>query len=523
MNLGYLVTRSARMWGDACALKDATTSRSYRQLEDRTNRLAKALQMLGLKKGDRAATLAWNRCELAECEVAFYKAGLVRVPINARLSDDETLHVINDSGAGILIADSEHRAAAERALRECPGLQAVFLMGAPGDLVAGIYALEERLQQAASLPVAVDMAPEDLLVLHYTSGSSGVLKAAMQTMACRQTALRKLIFRCNLRPASQTHQEKMIHVGPITHVSGMTIMPLLSLGHCNIIKPRFDAEDFLQTVEQEQATHTYLVPTMINRILSLPDKDRFDLSSLKLVRYGAAPISPARLKEAVAFFGPILNQGYGAGEVTSSVTILTEEDHAEAANGREELFASCGRPLFDTEVKVVDEQGTEMPTGERGEIVVRGTDVMKGYWNAPDLTAPVLIDGYYHTGDIAYADARGYLFIVDRKKDMIVTGGFNVYPNEVEKALFAHAAVYEACVVGVPDPDLGEAIKAVIVLKDGARMDAEDLMRHCTEQLGKFKTPHSIDVVADLPRNNAGKIQRRDVRARYWADNERQV
>jgi acyl-CoA synthetase (AMP-forming)/AMP-acid ligase II len=511
------------MWGDFCALKDATTSRSYRQLEDRTNRLANVLLELGLKKGDRAATLSWNRCELAECEVTFYKAGLARVPINARLSEDESLHVINDSGASVLIADPEHRPAAERALEECPSLKAVLLMGEEATTSNPLFSLEERLAQASSDPIALDMELDDVAVLHYTSGSSGVLKAAMQTVGCRQAALRKLIFRCNLRPASDAHQEKMIHVGPITHVSGMTIMPLLCLGHCNIIKPRFDAEDFLKTVEDERATHTYLVPTMINRILAQQNKESFDISSLKLVRYGAAPISPARLKQAVQFFGPILNQGYGAGEVSSSVTVLTEEDHAEAANGKEELFSSCGRPLFDTEVKVVDDNGVEMPIGERGEIVVRGSDVMKGYWNAPDLTAPVLINGYYHTGDIAYVDERGYLFIVDRKKDMIVTGGFNVYPNEVEKALFAHPAVYEACVVGVPDKDLGEAIKAVVVLNDQESTDAEQLITHCADQLGKFKKPHSIDFVSDLPKNNSGKIQRRDVRSRYWADGERQI
>ncbi len=523
MNLGYLVSRSARMWGDFCAMKDATSQRTYRQLEARTNQLASALVAVGAQKGDRAATLSWNRCELGECEVAFYKAGLVRVPINARLSEDEALHVIDDSGAKVLICDPEHTAAAKRALKECPTLEKILVMGDDVAEADPGVSLEKALSQQSDKPVALDMTREDLAVLHYTSGSSGVLKAAMQTVGCRQTALKKLIFRCNLRPASDAHQEKMIHVGPITHVSGMTIMPMLSLGHCNIIKPRFDAEDFLQTVVNEGGTHTYLVPTMINRILALPNKAEYDLSTLKLVRYGAAPISPARLQQAVEFFGPILNQGYGAGEVTSSVTILTEEDHAEAASGREELYSSCGRPLFDTEVKVVDEKGNEMPVGERGEIVVRGADVMTGYWNAPELTAPVLINGYYHTGDIAYADDRGYLFIVDRKKDMIVTGGFNVYPNEVEKALFAHPAIYEACVVGVPDGDLGEAIKAVVVLNDGQNVDEASLITHCAEQLGRFKKPHSVDFAEELPKNNSGKIQRRDVRALYWADSERQI
>lgn len=512
MNLGNLVTRAALFWADRIAVKDERVSLSYATLEERTNRLANALSDAGLTKGDRVAVLAWNRSEIVEAEVALLKGGFTRVPINARLSADEVVHVCKDSEVKILLTDEAHLAAAQQAFNENDNLQLLVL----GD--GGSY--EDALAQAETETVCADVSPDDIMVHHYTSGSSGVLKAAMHSLRNRRAILRKITFRSRLYP---DQHETYLHVGPITHVSGMAIMPLLSQGHTNVILSRFDVDTYLSTLQAEKVTQTYLVPTMINRILAAPNRGDYDLSSLKLLRYGAAPISPARLQEAVEFFGPILNQGYGAGEVCSSVTLLTEADHELALNGRPELFSSCGRALFETEVAVIDDEGNELPVGEAGELVVKGEDVMQGYYNAPELTAPVLKDGRYHTGDIAYIDDTGYIFIIDRKKDMIVTGGFNVYPNEVENALFERPEVYEVCVVGVPDADLGEAVKAVVVARDGAEIDTDALITHCVDKLGKFKKPHSVDVVVELPKNDAGKILRRHVRDGYWAGSDRKV
>ncbi|MEM7299484.1 MAG: AMP-binding protein [Pseudomonadota bacterium] len=513
MNLGYLVSRSALYWPNRIALKDERTKLTYTELNDRTNRLANALADIGLIQGDRVAILAWNCCEIAEVEVALFKGGFVRVPINARLSEDEIAHICADSAVRVLITDAAHLSAAKRAHAELDHLNTVLVTGESGSF-------EDAIANSDQSPVCVDIDPDAVMVHHYTSGSSGVLKAAMHTARNRRQILRKITFRSRLYPDSQ---EIFLHVGPITHVSGMAIMPLLAQGHTSIILSRFDVDSYLSTVEREKITQTYLVPTMINRILAAPNRADFNLSSLKLLRYGAAPISPARLREAIEFFGPILNQGYGAGEVCSSVTLLTEADHKLAFESRPELLASCGRALFDTEVIVVDEEGRELPVGEAGELVVRGEDVMKGYHNAPHLTTPVLKNGYYHTGDIAYVDETGYIFIIDRKKDMIVTGGFNVYPNEVEHALFEWPQVFEACVVGVPDNDLGEAVKAVVVPRDGAEIDERALISHCVDKLGKFKKPHSIDIVDELPKNDAGKVLRRQVRDRYWAHSDRKV
>lgn len=513
MNLGYLVSRSALFWADRIAVKDQRVSLTYAQLDERTNRLANALAALGLEKGDRVAVLAWNRSEIVEAEVALFKGGFTRVPINARLSVDEVVHVCADSQVRVLLTDEAHLPAAKQALAEDNGLQTLLVMGEDGSY-------EDALDQADAARVCAEVDAEDIMVHHYTSGSSGVLKAAMHSARNRRAILRKITFRSRLYP---DQPEIFLHVGPITHVSGMALMPLLAQGHTNILLSRFDVDTYLATLEREKVTQTYLVPTMINRILAAPNRGDYDLSSLKLLRYGAAPISPARLREAVEFFGPILNQGYGAGEVCSSVTLLTEQDHVLAMKSRPELFSSCGRALFDTEVKVVDDEGNELPVGIAGELIVRGEDVMQGYYGAPDLTAPVLKNGYYHTGDIAYIDETGYIFIIDRKKDMIVTGGFNVYPNEVEHALFEHTSVFEACVVGVPDSDLGESVKAVVVRRDGEDVSAKSLIDHCADKLGKFKKPHSVDFVAELPKNDAGKILRRQVRDAYWVNSDRKV
>ena len=353
MNLGSLVVRAARFWGDRIALKDEQKTVSYSELDERSNRLVNALHNLGMNKGDRVAVLAWNRAEIVEAEVALYKGGFVRVPVNARLSAQEAVHVCNDSQANVLIVDPQHQDAALLALNECPTVSRILVMG--NDIAENSY--EAALKDASAEVELPDLAADDLAVLHYTSGSSGVLKAAMQTVGNRMAIVRKVNYRASLH---LDRPETMVHVGPITHASGMSILPLLAQGCKHVILSRFDVDGYLSVIEEEKAQQTYLVPTMINRILSSPSRDKYDISSLRQIRYGAAPISAARLKEAIEFFGPILNQGYGAGETNHSVCMLTEDDHASALNGFPERLTSCGRPVFESEVKIVDDEGNEV-------------------------------------------------------------------------------------------------------------------------------------------------------------------
>ncbi|BBU45043.1 MULTISPECIES: AMP-binding protein [Pseudomonas] len=515
MNLGTIITRSARYWPNHIAVADSQTRVTYAQLERRSNRLASALGTLGVGVGEHVAILAANRVELVDAEVALYKAAMVKVPINARLSVDEVVRVLEDSCSVALITDASFAQALAARRRELPLLrQLIALEGEGGDL--GYAALLERGSEA---PLGLDPADDALAVLHYTSGSSGVLKAAMLSFGNRKALVRKSIASPTRRSAPG---DVMAHVGPITHASGMQIMPLLAVGACNLLLDRYDDRLLLETIQRERVTRLFLVPAMINRLVNYPGVERFDLSSLKLVMYGAAPMAPALVKMAIELFGPILAQGYGAGETCSLVTVLTEQDHL-VEDGDYRRLASCGRCYFETDLRVVNEAFEDVAPGEVGEIVVKGPDVMQGYWRAPALTAEVMRDGYYLTGDLATVDAQGYVFIVDRKKEMIISGGFNVYPSEVEQVIYGFPEVFEVAVVGVPDSQWGEAVRAVVVLKPEAQLEAAELIERCGRALAGFKKPRGVDFVSELPKNPNGKVVRRLVRDTYWQHSERRI
>ncbi len=517
MNLGRYVSRSARFWPNENALIYKDSRFSYRELDIRTNCLAQGLLSLGLKPGDHVAVQSWNRSEIIEVEIACYKAGLVKVPINARLSIDETIHVANDSDTKAIILDAHHVEGILDAGKDLPLLEHIICLEP-----APAHTLDYETLVAGSSGTNPDreVCEDDIAVLHYTSGSSGKLKAAIQTFGNRLAFLRKAM----MVPDTRVNRGDIFSlVGPLTHATGMNIMPVLFAGGCNLVMDRFDPELLIETIAREKVTHTFLVPTMINMLLDNQKLQDCDLSSLKVVLYGASPMSPNRVRQAMDVFGPILVQGYGAGETTSLVTLLTMRDHLEALDHNPERLSSCGRPVFDTEVRVVDENGQETAAGQIGEVIVSGPDVMKGYWNEPDLTREVLKGGWYHTGDLARVDEEGYIYIVDRKKEMIISGGFNVYPTEVESVLYDHPAVYEACVIGVPDDTWGEAVKAIVVLKEGKSVSELELIEHCMKSLASFKKPKSIRFVDDLPKNPNGKIVRRIVREKYWSGKKRFV
>lgn len=511
MELGSITARAARYWPNQTALIDSRHRITFAQLEQRTSQLAQTLRAEGLTPGDRVAIQAWNRIELVEAEVACYKNALIKVPLNARLSTDETLHMLLDSGAKVLIADAAHAQAVQARRHEVPGLQRIVNVDEGYEAWIGDAAPSQQLTPTR---------PDDTAVLHYTSGSSGVLKAAMQTYGNRAAMLRKFLMSPMRRAMPGDVQA---HVGPITHASGMNLMYLIYCGATSLLLERFDEAELLQAIATEKVTRLFMVPTMINRLVNHPKIADYDLSSLRLVLYGAAPMAPALVEQAIALFGPILAQGYGAGETNSMVTLLTEQDHVDALAHNPKRLASCGRCYAETEVRVVTDAGADIQPGDVGEIIVRGDDVMKGYWNAPELTAEAIIDGYYRTGDLATVDDEGYIYIVDRKKEMIICGGFNIYPAEIEQVLFAHPDVYEAAAVGIPDAEWGEQIKAVVVVKPGRATNAQDILDFCAPRLPGFKRPRSVDFIGELPKNPNGKIVRRLVREPYWAGQERRV
>ena len=517
MNQGRFTSRAARYWGDRPAILFRDNAISFTQLDERSNRLANALLALGANKGDRIAVQSWNRPELIELECALYKAGLVKVALNARLSAAEVVETVTNAEPVIMIVGPGHLSSVAGIASQLTSVRKFIAIEQAED---GFLDYEAVLAGAANVNPDVEMAPEDLAVLHYTSGSTGKLKAAMQTVGNRMASLRKVVMgRMRAQPG-----DVLALAGPITHASGMFIQPFLFQGGTILLHERFDPEAFLAAIEKHKVTHSFVVPTMINMLVAHPRIKDFDFGSLRVLTYGSAPIAPSRIREAWQALGPVLSQGYGAGETTGGLVALTTEDHRLAIEqGQEELLTSCGRAFSEAQVKLVDDDGNEVKPGEIGEIVIQGPDVFAGYWREPELSAAALKNGWLHTGDLARMDERGFLYIVDRKKEMIISGGFNVYPTEIEQVLYRHPAIYEACVIGVPDPVWGEAIKAVVVLREGQAATEAELIEHCRTLLADFKKPRSVDFVAELPKNANGKLSRKDVKERYWAGQTRRV
>ncbi|MEU6116902.1 AMP-binding protein [Streptomyces sp. NPDC047117] len=544
MNLGVYLTRSARHWPDADALVCRSRTWTYRLLEERTGRLASALLARGLRPGDAVASLAWNRGELVEIEFALYKAGLMRVPVNARLGRREIEHILRDAPVRVLVFDTAHREDALAALAAAgTGCLPVELRDdeigeaptatttdpaapdptTPEDAApdaAGVLPYEQLLAEGSSEAVRVDTAEDDPCVLNFTSGSTGALKAAVQTFGNRLANMRKQLMSDDSRPRPGS---RYLACGPITHATGMVLLAQVFGGATTHVLPAWSPEAFLDTVERERITATFLVPAMLNGVLASPGVADRDLSSLDSVRIGGAPVSPARLRAAVELFGPVVAQGYGLGETTSVVAGIPSADLARAVTEDPELLQSCGRAAYDSEIRVVDEAGRDLPPREIGEIIVRGPDCVSAYWRAPELSAGTFRDGWVHTGDLAWMREDGYLFLVDRMKDMIISGGFNIYCTEVETALYEHPAVQEVCVVGVPDERWGEAVHAVVVTRAGRTVTAAELTEFCARHLDRFKKPRSVAFVPELPHNRNGKLDRKAVREPYWAGAARRV
>lgn len=518
MNPGSFITRNACYHRNATALIFRDSKMTYGGLESRTNRLVNALRTIKIRKGDRVAVQSSNRPEIVEMEIACYKGGYVKVPINARYSVDETIKILNDSGTSVLIGDSGHLGPLMERQKEIKHVHTFMDMdGVTGNSCA----LEELMSRESDECPIQEVDPEDLAVLAYSSGTSGEFKAIMQTFGNRMAMIRKAFM---IPEVKITKDDIFAHVGPITHASGMLIMPVMVAGGCNCILERFNVPELLAVIEREKINYVFLVPAMINMILAHPDLNNYSLGSLKGIFYGAAPMSAARIKDAIRRFGPILVQGYGLTESTSFSTILTAGDHLRAIeDGNMERLFSCGRPIFESELKIVDDEGNEAGPGEPGQIIIRGPDVMKGYYHKSRLSRTTLRNGWLHTGDIARKDDQGYIYIVDRRNDMIISGGFNIFPSEVEQALCSHPAVYEACVIGVPDDLWGEAIRAVVVLKSGHQVGANELIEHCGKHLAGFKKPRCVDFVDSLPKNPNGKVARRIIRERFWESEKRHV
>lgn len=518
MNLGTYLTRSALCFADRIAIIHEGDRFTFRQVNERVNRLAGTFLGLGLRKGDRVALLSANRHQLVEADYACYKTGLVRVPLNARLSMPELIHMLNNSESHVLVLGPEFIEAIDRVRAEIPSVRHyIALSRTPRTMLDYETLLQDRFPGEPQVEVGMD----DLCSLNYTSGTTGTLKAAMMSHRNRICQAKKFL----LIPDVDIQKDSvMCHVGPITHATGGMILPFMIRGACNLILRGFDAKLLLETIEKQKVTHLFTVPTMLNFLMAYPDLKKYDLNSIRMIMYGASPMPVERIKQALEIFGPVLIQGYGQTETTSGFTFLSKEDHLFQGNPKKlKRLASAGLPSPECEVKVVNEKGEDVKPGEVGEIIERGDDSMLGYWRDPELTAETLKDGWVYTRDMATVDEDGYIYIVDRKSDMIISGGFNIYPTEVENALHMHPAVFEAAAIAVPDEKWGESVKAVIVLRPGMKATEEEIIEHCKQNLASFKKPKSVDFIKELPKNPYGKVLRRKLREQYWTGQDRMV
>lgn len=513
MNIGRLLSDTARHHPDNDAVVWGGQRLSYRELDDRVNSLAAGLAAFGLSAGDRIGFIMWNRPELLEVLFAAFKLGLCVVPLNARFNSEEIVYHLGDPRATAIVHGPEFSDDVEKALDRTPSIRHVIsLDGArPMTSTAEAHDYEDVVAAHPGVPDAtVDVDPDSVCWLFYTSGTTGRPKGAMLSHANLMfVTVGWVADLMPLRPEDVT-----LHAAPLTHGAGFHALAAIAKGSVNLIpeKPTFDADATLELIEREGVTNTWLVPTQVNRLAQSPSLADRDLSRLHSIVYGGAPFHVEDLKIAVERLGPVLVQVYGQGETPMTATYLRQQEHHLEDPETEARLASAGHSRTGMEVRLVDEDDRPVPTGELGEIVVRGPAVMSGYWERPDESATALRGGWLHTGDIGKFDERGYLYVLDRLKDLIITGGSNVYAREVEEVLIKHPEVAAVTVIGVPDRDWGERVVAVVVPSEGTDPDADTLINYCGTQLASYKKPKQVHFVSSLPVSAYGKVLKRELR-----------
>ncbi|MEK6299157.1 MAG: long-chain-fatty-acid--CoA ligase [Acidobacteriota bacterium] len=491
---------------------------SFIELNERVDRLSSALIGLGVERGDRVAVLALNCHRFFELYYAIAQIGAVVVPINFRIPPREIKYILDHSGSRAIAVDAALTPSLEAIRSQLETVQQFISIAdqpAPGYL-----AYEELIAANSPLVDAPKIEDDELLGLFYTSGTTGEPKGVMLTHRNMLSNIEHSESVFDYLPT-----DIYLHSAPMFHLAdGAAVFSNTARGATQAFVPRFEPKHVLETISSERITLALFVPTMINFLLQEPNIDSYDLSSLRHMTYGASPIAPETLKRAMKVFGCDFGQGYGLTEASPLLTVLTAEDHAAVNEKSERRLASCGKPVKGVDVRVVSFEGSDVKPGEVGEIIARGPNIMLGYWKRPADTEQAIVDGWLHTGDLATVDEDGYIYLVDRKKDMIVTGGENVYSTEVEAALYEHPAIKEAAVIPVPDADWGEAVHACVTLCDGARLEPEELIEFCRERLANYKLPRSVEIIeGELPKGGTGKILKKQLREKHWQGRSRLI
>ena len=526
IHMGHLLAGALRRHRDKPVLFLGDTTLTGGQLADKVSQYIQAFEALGAGTGSAVGLLALNRPEVLMIIGAGQTMGYRRTALHPMGSLDDHAYVLADAGISTLIIDP-NPAFAQRAadlLERVGCLTQILTIGPVPDALAGADAnVADLAAEAAKYParplVAAELPPDHIGGLTYTGGTTGKPKGVIGTVASITT-----MTQIQLAEWEWPAELKFLMITPLSHAGAAYFTPTLIKGGQMIVLAKFDPAEVLKTIEEKRITATFLVPSMLYALLDHPDSHTRDLSSLQTVYYGASAINPVRLAEAIRRFGPIFAQVYGQSEAPMAISYLAKGDHDE------QRLTSCGRPTLFARVALLGEDGSPVPQGEPGEICVSGPLLAGGYWNLPDETSQTFKDGWLHTGDMAREDSDGFYHIVDRAKDMIVTGGFNVFPREVEDVVAEHPAIAQVCVIGTPDDKWGEAVTAVVVLRPDAPRDDDavaamtgEIQAAVKDRKGSVQSPKRVIVVDALPVTALGKPDKKAVRARFWADSGRAV
>ena len=496
-----------------------STSMSYAEVRRLTWSVGRALARSGIRPGDKVAILSGNDPVAFSCLLGISRAGAVWCPVNPRNEAAENRELLGQFGCRCLIFAAAFAPLVAKIVPDLPELTTVVCLdeagqgdgepraGVPGAIGFGTWldGVSDEPWEAATV--------DEVVAIAGTGGTTGRPKGVMLTERNIETmsAFTLMGYPFEGRPV-------YLALAPLTHAAGVLCFPVMALGGEIVIMPSPDLGEFLRLIETHRVTHAFLPPTLIYLLLDHPDVARYDLSSLQCLWYGAAPMSPDRLEQAIGVFGPVMGQVFGQTEAPMMISTMAPGDHLHPDGTlARERFGSAGRPTPLTTVAIMDEQGKILPPHERGEIVVRGPLVMAGYYNNPDATAEASRHGWHHTGDIGYLDEDNYLYIVDRLKDMIITGGFNVYSAEVEQALLAHPAVLDCGVIGLPDDKWGERVTAVLQLHPGHTATPGEIRAFVKDRIGSVKTPKQVEIWPDLPRSRVGKVLKTELKSRLLA------
>src|ERR1019366_6056956 len=503
MDVGPLVARAAHRFPDRIAVDGPGRSLTFAELAGRVVRLANALLAMGLQPGDRVLDLQSNSVSYLETDLAIRAAGLVRAALNYRLHPSDWERIATDSGARALIYDA--RFADQGAALRGQLAHVVVIGDGPGTAY-------ERLLASGSTRDLLPVAPDALCGLHYSSGTTGHPKGAKRTHRTWFASVVNMTH--DVLGGVPGQDDVYVHAGPITHTSGLFVLPFLVAGARQIVLPSWDPQTFVEALAERGGTHTAIVPTMVARLLTLAGVDRSTFAGLRMLGYAGAPMPPEQMRRAFERITPHLVQYYGLVEAIPPVTVLDAQDHARGLAGEPELLTSAGRSALGVEVRVVDQEGRPVAPGEAGEVVTRGDHVMAGYWNAEnrsDLSKSV-VGGWLHTGDLGRVSQDGHLWLIDRLGDMIISGGYNIYPREVEEVVAEAPGVAEVAVVGVTDADWGQRVVALVTARSGAVVDEAAVLEHCRERMASYKKPKEVRVVTEFPLNSTGKISKKVLR-----------